>query len=348
MVGSIGAIMVHVSYEKMLNEVGIKVTEIKSGKWKATGSPHRDLSEEELGYLQDRINGTAQLFYDQMVQNRPGVDRNTFDGSVYLATEAVTKGMLDGVQSFDRSVREIILMRPKAAAPVVPDYHTSGVSAADSTGEVEMKNKKKAMTKASTEERREAAIAAGADPDKVDELLAAEGADSGNDEKIATEVAANADETTPDAETKETEAAEGDGEQTPELTLEDATAQIDALQAEVTGLTASVEQLTSERDAAQKAVDNQSELLAKSQTFMVDRLSQMRLALGLTKVDFSDMAADAVLREYESTNKMFSKAFNLAEAHAVDGETKDVKPDNKTAASVTSLQKARLRAAGLK
>ena len=347
MIGSIGAILVHMSVQKMLDEFGIKVTEIKSGEWKAVGSPYKNLTSEEKQYLQDRIDNTAQLFYDQMVINRPGIDRNTFDGSVYLADESMTKGMIDGVQSFDKSVREILARRPD---PVV-STNQSGVYAAESvTGEViDMKNGKKAMTEPTYEERKAAALAAGADPEKVDEILAAE------DEKRKAEGAepkpeANGDDTKPEANGGDAKPEANDGgDDAGDLTLEEAGAQIEALNTELVAAKQQIEALEAEKAALVKATEGQTELLEKAKVFMVERLTNMRLALGLTKIDFSDMEVDQVAREYESTNTMFGKAFNLANKQAAGGDLEDVDPDNKAkAGSVTSLQQARLRAAGLK
>jgi ClpP class serine protease len=70
MIGSIGAVLTHVSYAGMLEKDGIKVTPIHFGKFKTEGSPYADLSEESLAHLQAEIDELGEDFVAAVAAGR--------------------------------------------------------------------------------------------------------------------------------------------------------------------------------------------------------------------------------------------------------------------------------------
>lgn len=100
-VGSIGVVMLHMSYEKMLGELGIKPTFIFSGDHKVDGNPYEDLSEEDRTAFQVSVERSYGKFVGLVSRNRAlGVDvvKGT-EARVYDADEALSIGLIDAVMA---------------------------------------------------------------------------------------------------------------------------------------------------------------------------------------------------------------------------------------------------------
>jgi protease-4 len=68
--GSIGVIMQFMNFENLLGKVGIKGDVIKSGAFKDTGSPFREMTKEEKELMQSVINDVHNQFIDAVCQGR--------------------------------------------------------------------------------------------------------------------------------------------------------------------------------------------------------------------------------------------------------------------------------------
>jgi len=68
--GSIGVIMQFINLENLLGKVGIKENVIKSGTYKDTGSPFREMTKEEKELMQSVINDVHNQFIDAVCQGR--------------------------------------------------------------------------------------------------------------------------------------------------------------------------------------------------------------------------------------------------------------------------------------
>lgn len=125
-VGSIGAIMIHGDYSKMLEQEGIDVTIIKSAAHKDDASPYKELDAEVAASLQAMVDSCADSFIDHVVDAR-GMDR---DGIVaqqarfYSGQQALDLGLVDKFMAYDESMREFAesvngtARRPAASPPV--------------------------------------------------------------------------------------------------------------------------------------------------------------------------------------------------------------------------------------
>lgn len=98
-VGSVGVVMLHMSYEKMLEEVGIKPTFIFSGQHKVDGNPYEDMPEDVRKAFQVSVERSYEKFVGLVARNR-GMDtdavRNT-EARVFDAEEAQSIGFVDAV-----------------------------------------------------------------------------------------------------------------------------------------------------------------------------------------------------------------------------------------------------------
>lgn len=67
--GSIGAMTMHTSYEGYLKEAGLEITLIHGGEHKVDGNPYKNLPEKVYGKMLDDINSIRQLFAENVAEN---------------------------------------------------------------------------------------------------------------------------------------------------------------------------------------------------------------------------------------------------------------------------------------
>jgi len=99
--GSIGVIVQHTSLKDLLSKLGIKTTSIKTGKFKDTLSPTKELTEEEIAYLQALINKAYEQFIQAILKYRKEIDpsklREVADGRVFNGEDAYNLRLVDGI-----------------------------------------------------------------------------------------------------------------------------------------------------------------------------------------------------------------------------------------------------------
>jgi len=104
--GSIGVISVFPNVESLMAKVGVKVNIIKSGASKDSGSPFRDMTEEEKKVFQGVIDEYYEGFLAVVARNRkdkvPAEKlRSIADGRVYTAPQALKLGLIDAIGYFE-------------------------------------------------------------------------------------------------------------------------------------------------------------------------------------------------------------------------------------------------------
>jgi protease-4 len=104
--GSIGVISVYPNVESLMSKIGVKVNIIKSGGSKDSGSPFRDMTEEERKIFQAINDEYYQGFLKAVSRNRKerisSSDlRAIADGRVYTAPQALELKLIDGIGYFD-------------------------------------------------------------------------------------------------------------------------------------------------------------------------------------------------------------------------------------------------------
>ena len=107
--GSIGTRSEHQDWSRYYEKIGLKVTHITSGAYKASGAADQPLSDRDREYFQSLINQITELFVGAVAQNR-GMNREDILGMearVYLAAEAKELGLIDHVMSLDKFINHI-------------------------------------------------------------------------------------------------------------------------------------------------------------------------------------------------------------------------------------------------
>ncbi len=101
--GSIGVVAQFFSLENLLSEkLGVETYIIESGERKTVGSPFRDMTQEEYGYLQETIvMPMYERFIEVIMEGRKSLDeselREVADGRIMNADQAKTLGLIDAV-----------------------------------------------------------------------------------------------------------------------------------------------------------------------------------------------------------------------------------------------------------
>lgn len=104
--GSIGVISVFPSVEGLMTKVGVKVSVVKSGPSKDSGSPFRDMTEEDRNIFQGIVDEYYEGFLAVVSRGRKGklaeADlRAAADGRVYTAPQALKLGLIDALGYFE-------------------------------------------------------------------------------------------------------------------------------------------------------------------------------------------------------------------------------------------------------
>lgn len=113
--GSIGVIMIHADYSQQLEDQGIKLTIIRSGKKKADGNPFEPLNADIAEKWQAQADTIRQEFAAVVAQGRKNritkAKALSTEAAVYDAAEAVAMGLADAigdpVEAFDAFIREV-------------------------------------------------------------------------------------------------------------------------------------------------------------------------------------------------------------------------------------------------
>lgn len=95
-IGSVGVRMILLDYSKMLDESGVKVNPIVSGKFKIAGSQLKPLTDEEREMFQSESDRIHADFKAAVTSIRP-VDEEHLQGQTFYGAEATQKGFTDGL-----------------------------------------------------------------------------------------------------------------------------------------------------------------------------------------------------------------------------------------------------------
>jgi protease-4 len=108
-VGSIGAIMDWYNYGDLVRWAKLKEEVIKSGEFKDTGDPARDLTPAERTYLQGMVNNMKEQFVAAIASGR-GLKAEDIgglaDGRVWTGQQALALKLVDQIGDFEAAVQD--------------------------------------------------------------------------------------------------------------------------------------------------------------------------------------------------------------------------------------------------
>ncbi len=108
-VGSIGVLKLHRDVSQQLANDGVKMTVLRSGKYKAEINPIEPLTEAVQGRAEAQLADVHNMFRAQVAKGRPQLSAEELaevtEGQVYLGARAVKAGLADKVGSFDLALK---------------------------------------------------------------------------------------------------------------------------------------------------------------------------------------------------------------------------------------------------
>ncbi|MBN1480502.1 signal peptide peptidase SppA [candidate division KSB1 bacterium] len=105
--GSIGVIAEFPNFTGLMDKLGIGITIIKSGRFKDTGTPYRNLTPSDREYLQAWINDGYDQFLSAVSEER-GMPKEKVqrlaDGRVYSGQQAYKLALIDTLGTFEDAI----------------------------------------------------------------------------------------------------------------------------------------------------------------------------------------------------------------------------------------------------
>lgn len=108
-VGSIGVLQVHRENSQMLENMGVRTTVLRSGKYKAEVNSVEALSPEAKSRAEQQLADVHAIFRAQVGRGRPNLSAEDLaevtEGQTFLGKRAVTAGLVDQVASFNLALK---------------------------------------------------------------------------------------------------------------------------------------------------------------------------------------------------------------------------------------------------
>lgn len=118
--GSIGVIMNFPNLKNLFQKIGYRTVTIKSGAFKDSGNPERDMSEEEKKLLQATVDQVRDQFVKDVSSGRhlaiEDLERIA-DGRILTGQDALGLGLIDELGNFEDAVRTAARMGNIAGEP---------------------------------------------------------------------------------------------------------------------------------------------------------------------------------------------------------------------------------------
>jgi len=121
--GSIGVIWQTLKYKELFGKIGLEAMTFKSGKFKDLLNGSRDVTQEEIDYVQALVMQTYDKFLNVVATER-GLDadklRNTVaDGRILSGKDALSAGLLNSLGYIENAYEKARELGKAEGAPVV-------------------------------------------------------------------------------------------------------------------------------------------------------------------------------------------------------------------------------------
>lgn len=318
--GSIGVIATHIERSEMYKEMGLGVTVIRAGKYKALANSVEKLSEEGKAQIQAGVDIAYGIFKDHVAESRGKsvdyVESVMAQGREFYGQAAADAGLIDGVKSFDEVIDKIT----NSIDSSINSVYSRGKQAGNVRAEVIKDSttmKKKALT-----EKDLAALAAGLPV--VPDAEVVEQEQVANAKAVVSEAAADG-VTDAVAEVKE--------DATLSATVKLLTEQLKAAQDDL--LSAKVE-----ASRQQDKINEMNAVVGPLKDIAARAINNMRVALGGSVIDMSASQPAQILAEHVAVSESFAAKFKVGGVASTDVGAAAEKDERK----VDALTQARLNA----
>jgi len=110
-IGSIGTFVGLYDYSQYAEKEGIRAVVVKAGELKGSGFPGTEITDEQVAYWQGIVDETQAQFTAGVAAGRgrstEEVTKQWVTGRVYVAEEALSMGLIDGIQSFEQTLQDL-------------------------------------------------------------------------------------------------------------------------------------------------------------------------------------------------------------------------------------------------
>ena len=103
-VGSIGVIMNFPIAKDLFQKIGLKFETFKSGDFKDSGSPYRDVNAEDIEYFQDIVDDLHSQFINEVSVQRDiniNIVKDLAEGQIFTGNMALKYNLIDEVGTFE-------------------------------------------------------------------------------------------------------------------------------------------------------------------------------------------------------------------------------------------------------
>jgi protease-4 len=135
--GSIGIIVSTQNISSLLDKIGVRVGNIKSGQYKDILSPYDDLSEGERAIVEQIVNQSYQQFLDAIVASReiPLEELQPLsDGRIFTGEQAQQENLVDSLGNSYDALQKVAELAKIEGEPKIRNYTTPSLQ--DSLGDI--------------------------------------------------------------------------------------------------------------------------------------------------------------------------------------------------------------------
>lgn len=123
--GSIGVIVSTQNISSLLDKIGVRIGNVKSGRYKDILSPYDDLSEEELNIVEQIVAQIYQQFLDAIVASRKiSLEelQPLADGRIFSGEQAKQVNLVDSLGNFYDALQEAAELANITGEPKIRNY----------------------------------------------------------------------------------------------------------------------------------------------------------------------------------------------------------------------------------
>jgi signal peptide peptidase SppA len=310
-VGSIGVISVHKEVTKMLEDTGVNVTVVRSGKYKALANPYEELSAEAKAELQAQSDELYNEFISVVAENRNVTtvvaDQQMGQGREFLGRKALSIGLVDKLGDIDTLIADLVAKYAVAARSKAPGGHNFSSSIGnEETGEPNMP-RKKAKT---LSPELQAQLASGV---PLGELECDDEVDTSeselNQQAGGTDVPSAEGDATPGAESTPELNADNDKEETQSAPQKDLSGVVEFLKSELSAAQDKLTNLSLELAKAKAALEDYKATVPALEEIVRTAMVRMEIGMGNGQASYEHLSGAELIAQHAKVTSKFEERF---------------------------------------
>ena len=345
-VGSIGVLMVHQEVSKMMAEMGVQTTIVRSGKYKALVNRYEPLSDVALAELQSQVDDLAHTFTSHVADKRDvsveEANAKMGQGREFLGKRALAAGLVDQITSYSQAFKQVSEYK-------ATDSNSKGARKSVAKSSAMANNSANASQGTDTMKRnltpeQLAALAAGASLESLGltaEQLAAHNAAVAEEQAAATAAAAEAARVQEEANTAAAAAAASAAAASAAAAANESPAVVAFLRGELKD--ANAELTATKAKLATLEASNTAMATEHAALTAIARKSLGTMSVALNKTASAELSGADLLTAHAKVSEEFQTRFKVGNVAATGAE---VQTDTKPQVSPLFLQTLRNQSQG--